>query len=45
MAALWAKYEIQSGVWRGFGIGAGFQYAGERVLDAANTAYVDAYLS
>lgn len=43
-AALWAKYEFQNGVLRGFGIGAGFQYVGERVVDAANTAYVDACL-
>jgi iron complex outermembrane recepter protein len=43
-AALWAKYEIQSGAFRGFGIGAGFQYVGERAVNAENTANVAAYL-
>jgi outer membrane receptor protein involved in Fe transport len=36
--------EIQSGAFRGFGIGAGFQYVGERAVNAENTANVAAYL-
>lgn len=41
---LWTSYEIQRGPWRGFGIGGGLFFVGERQGDFNNTFQVPSYL-
>lgn len=41
--ALWTKYQFQDGALKGFGIGAGLTYVGEREANLPNTYKLDAY--
>lgn len=41
--SLWTKYQFQDGALKGFGIGAGLTYVGEREANLPNTYKLDAY--
>jgi iron complex outermembrane receptor protein len=43
--SLWSTYEFQQGEWKGFGLGAGLNYVGERQGDLANSYTADGYLT